>query len=403
VRCTMSARSCTWRRCSLAPQRDAPRCLLVPRHAARADGRNHADPCHRFSRLLTGFTVHFRRPSWQCIHEEERATSHLYRDHRLPRWRSARMRCKHSKSSRSGREGSGDVRVVNSSRMARLAEKDVLARRWPGDRRWRADRRRPHRIARRPSVDSSADWNEEPKSRVTLRQLLTMTGGIEDTPRFLDAVRLPRLRARAATGVHPGTVFSYSNESVMLFAASSKKAAGKPIDQFVRERYFAPLGITDAVWYAIPSGHRRRPEASSSRRAISCASVRSRARGRVERRTPRQRVVDGDEHGEPDPARGVLRLPLVGRPPGLRRLSLRNVERDEPVQGFFADGWGGNYVAVIPASRIVAIRTKDAEIGDEMPTRYSRSRRTPPPSATLRNSKTDPGRRAAFEIYTAHN
>src|SRR5262249_21741500 len=110
-----------------------------------------------------------------------------------------------------------------------------------------------------PSVDVPIstffpEWNTPPKSEVTLRELLTMTGGLVDTEAFWDQQDYLAYARSQPLSFAPGTVYEYSNENVMLFAGIVQKAAGKPIDQLVRERYFAPLGITDSFWATDPSG-----------------------------------------------------------------------------------------------------------------------------------------------------
>jgi len=91
--------------------------------------------------------------------------------------------------------------------------------------------------------------------KVTIRHLLTHTGGIPDYyaevySRFRD--RLPT--NRDALGVlkesngprfEPGERYEYSNAGYELLALIIERAAGKPYADFLRRRIFEPLGMND--------------------------------------------------------------------------------------------------------------------------------------------------------------
>ena len=105
------------------------------------------------------------------------------------------------------------------------------------------------------------------KSRITIRDLLTMSSGLEwheeDVPYtspdnseiVMDRSSDP-MRAALAPDVvtAPGKIWNYNSGSTELLGAILKKATGKPVDQLAAALLFAPLGITDFTWYKHPNG-----------------------------------------------------------------------------------------------------------------------------------------------------
>jgi CubicO group peptidase (beta-lactamase class C family) len=92
-------------------------------------------------------------------------------------------------------------------------------------------------------VDFVPQWapaETDPASDIRLRQLLTMTSGLDDDWwRF----RPTRLRARE----RPGTAFHYSNQGVQLVVRALHSAAKQPVPALAREALFAPLGLAVAA------------------------------------------------------------------------------------------------------------------------------------------------------------
>lgn len=97
---------------------------------------------------------------------------------------------------------------------------------------------------------------------VRLEQLLSHSGGIpSDTPEMMDiyfnvnafdhnpsTLRLMALDAwkHNAPSVPAGSPFQYSNFGYLIAGAMIETAAGKPWEQLMHERLFAPLGLTTA-------------------------------------------------------------------------------------------------------------------------------------------------------------
>ncbi len=53
----------------------------------------------------------------------------------------------------------------------------------------------------------------------------------------------------------PGTAFSYNNKAVNLLAGVVQKASGKRMDLYIRDEIFTPLGITDYSWSLDKAGN----------------------------------------------------------------------------------------------------------------------------------------------------
>jgi CubicO group peptidase (beta-lactamase class C family) len=106
--------------------------------------------------------------------------------------------------------------------------------------------------------------------RVTVRQLLTMTGGLpgDDPTTGGDARRSRRLfQSRDWLGHilgrpladQPGTTWAYSNASSHLLSAIVADATGQPTLAFARARLFNPLGINSDNALEPLGGHRTTP------------------------------------------------------------------------------------------------------------------------------------------------
>ena len=105
------------------------------------------------------------------------------------------------------------------------------------------------------------------KSRIAIRDLLTMSSGLEwheeDVPytspdnseiamdRSSDPVRAALAPDLAAA---PGKIWNYNSGSTEVLGAILKKATGRAVDQLAGTLLFAPLGITDFTWYKQPNG-----------------------------------------------------------------------------------------------------------------------------------------------------
>jgi CubicO group peptidase (beta-lactamase class C family) len=104
------------------------------------------------------------------------------------------------------------------------------------------------------------------KQRMTLRDLLTMTSGLEwDEDLPYDDPANPSDLMEAANDwvqfvidrpmkVEPGTVFAYSSGATELLAHIFKRETGVDIERYARLHLFGPLGIHKYFWKRTPLG-----------------------------------------------------------------------------------------------------------------------------------------------------
>ena len=104
-------------------------------------------------------------------------------------------------------------------------------------------------------------------SGVTIRQLLTHTSGLPDYEQLMDIAEKEKgpiwsperqirddevlaLLEKEKRGLFlPGTSWAYSNSGYVLLGLMAARAAGKPFGNVLRERIFAPLGMTRTLAY----------------------------------------------------------------------------------------------------------------------------------------------------------
>lgn len=107
---------------------------------------------------------------------------------------------------------------------------------------------------------------DERKLRITIRHLLTMTGGFdwnEQLP-YTDpnnaAVQMEASADWVAFTINrpmarePGTLFNYSSGESELLAHIFRVATGQDIEEYAAKYLFAPLGIREFYWKRTPSG-----------------------------------------------------------------------------------------------------------------------------------------------------
>lgn len=112
------------------------------------------------------------------------------------------------------------------------------------------------------------DLRTPERNRITLRNLLTMSSGLEwheiDTPYTSDKnseIRMDsapdpyRFALEQPVVAPPGQIWNYNSGSTELLGEILRKATGKPLDQLARSLLFEPLGISDIEWYKYAHGN----------------------------------------------------------------------------------------------------------------------------------------------------
>ena len=115
--------------------------------------------------------------------------------------------------------------------------------------------------------DTTAVKNiDDRKRRLTVRHLLTMTGGFdwnENLP-YIDPANTGVIMEGSYDWVQyvidrpmarePGTVFNYSSGETQLLAYIFSRATGVDIEEYAARHLFAPLGIERLFWKRTPAG-----------------------------------------------------------------------------------------------------------------------------------------------------
>lgn len=91
-----------------------------------------------------------------------------------------------------------------------------------------------------------------PKLRPTLRHLLTHTHGLQDAPKgapgtplsawVTTAAMMPMLR-------EPGSAWQYTAVGMSALGRIVEILSGMPFDEFLEEKFFKPMGMTDTTFY----------------------------------------------------------------------------------------------------------------------------------------------------------
>lgn len=103
-----------------------------------------------------------------------------------------------------------------------------------------------------PVSELYPEWRRGRERRITVRQLLNHTSGQQNVSttdvELESSPDLMQLALAAELVAEPGRAWAYDNKAVNLLSGIVRKASGKSMDEHLRERLFAPLGIVDYAW-----------------------------------------------------------------------------------------------------------------------------------------------------------
>ncbi|GAB2596751.1 hypothetical protein GCM10027168_31910 [Streptomyces capparidis] len=195
--------------------------------------------------------------------------------------------------------------------------------------------------------------------QVRVRHLLTMTGGADPSgPYDIDEVRrLPGDWVGALLAAPrlspPGAEFRYDNGAAHVLAAALAAAVGEDLADYAARRLFGPLGIGPRPWPRDPDGL---PYGFGHLRLSPLDLV---ALGRLW--LDGGTAPDGGRLFSADWAREATRAHTPGGPPertgyGFLWWSTEMAGRT----AFFAGGWAGQHLVVVPALRLITVTTGDA-------------------------------------------
>ncbi len=103
------------------------------------------------------------------------------------------------------------------------------------------------------------EWKQGRKAAITVRMLMDHTSGLQNNPNagaeIYPAPDVVQLALAAELDSAPGEAFAYNNKATNLLAGVIHRASGKPMDAYLRERLFAPLGIEAGEWHRDSAGN----------------------------------------------------------------------------------------------------------------------------------------------------
>jgi CubicO group peptidase (beta-lactamase class C family) len=190
----------------------------------------------------------------------------------------------------------------------------------------------------------------------TFRQLLTMTAGVEtDGAWEIDAVMARpsgwlRWILSAPRRTEPGVEFAYDNGAAHVLGAAVAAAVGSPLSRFAARELFAPLGIDTFDWPRDPDGHdygfghlRLRPRDLAALGALYLNDG----------------AVDGRRLVSSGFVAQATRAHTAGGPPEHAGYGFLWWVDDDPFPHFFAAGYAGQSLTVIPELELIAVTTGD--------------------------------------------
>jgi len=87
-----------------------------------------------------------------------------------------------------------------------------------------------------------------------LQNFANATVELEPAPKY-KAKNILQLALCAEVSDKPGTVFSYNNKAVALLGGIIEKASGKPFDKYFEENFYGPMHITEYGWIRDEAGN----------------------------------------------------------------------------------------------------------------------------------------------------
>lgn len=110
-----------------------------------------------------------------------------------------------------------------------------------------------------PVADLYPEWKQGRKAQISIRMLMNHTSGLQDLPNtsieIYPSPNFVQLALAAELSSDPGTEFFYSNKAMNLLAGIVHKATGQPMDAYVTERLFKPMGIEPGPWTKDSAGN----------------------------------------------------------------------------------------------------------------------------------------------------
>ena len=205
--------------------------------------------------------------------------------------------------------------------------------------------------------------DDQRKREITLRHLLTLSSGLQWTEQSSES--LPALFASPNWVEHglrlpllhpPGKVFAYSTLGAHLLSAVLTKATGMNLLAFANRYLFGPLGITEPAWASDPQGYQvGGSDLFLSPRDLAKIGYLYLNQGHWED----QQIIADDyvkaaTRTQVIPEDGAFALATYGY--------LWWIKPIGPYHCFFALGYGGQLICVIPDVDVVVVTTARPDV-----------------------------------------
>ncbi len=103
-----------------------------------------------------------------------------------------------------------------------------------------------------------AEWKDGVHDLIRLRQLLNHTSGLHadrTTERIYASKNFVQFALGSGVDAPPGTEFFYNNNAANLVAGVVQRLSGRPMDEYLKQKLFEPLGIREVRWTRDASGN----------------------------------------------------------------------------------------------------------------------------------------------------
>jgi len=223
-----------------------------------------------------------------------------------------------------------------------------------------------------------ARFRSPEKDRITVDHMLTMTSGLpfdeqsspiadpgNDARRlFYSEDPIAFMLARAV--VHaPGTTYQYNSGTTVLLGEIVRRASGMSLPSFAREHLFGPLEISGFEWARIP-------RAQGVTMAAGMLYLRPRDMAKIGQLMLEEGVWNGRRVVSSEWVRRSVTQAIGMRGEGhARGYGYQwKLGRYGGFDAFWAAGWGGQYVVVIPDLELVFVQTAGRYQGENIPLAY---------------------------------
>ncbi len=201
-----------------------------------------------------------------------------------------------------------------------------------------------------PVYEFYPEWKQGRKQQITIRHLLNHTSGLQNTPNAGEEIYpnpdATKLALAAELSDDPGTAFSYNNKATNLLAGIIHQASGLRMDQYLVQTFFIPMGIEHYKFYYDQSGN---PHGMAGLQLMATDFAKfgqlilNKGQWQQQQLVSSQYIDEMLAAGQSFTEKCGL---LWWRVPG-------NTQQPD---AYYADGYLGQYMVVIPQKNLIAVR-----------------------------------------------